>query len=264
VTDEAPLAAMLARALGVRVEDVQREPLGRRAGSEVERVRFTSDGSERSVAFHRLAPRSALEVQLLPFLARKTTCVPVVHARGIPPATVAAPPWILLEDLEDAPTACDRDPKAILDALVTVEQAVAGDIPALRALGVPERSPADVANEVVDASRQDGAADAIAADANEAARRLAGWPTALVHGDLVCGNAVAIERGVVLRGWGRAYLGCGLLDVVRLVADIVQRGDAVRGIGLTRTYAERIGVVLPTDVLRAAEKLDLLSRRYLQ
>jgi aminoglycoside phosphotransferase (APT) family kinase protein len=106
--------------------------------------------------------------------------------------------------------------------------------------------------------------DAIASEAREAARRLAKWPTAIVHGDLTCANAVATERGAVLRRWGSAYLGCPLLDAVRLVADIVERGDAVRGIGLTRTYAERVEIVLPTEVLRGAEKLDRLARRYLR
>lgn len=262
-SDEAPLAAMLSRALGVDVTDVRREPLGMSDGRETERVRFRADDVERSLAFHRLAPRRSLEVQLLPFLARKTDRVPVVHARGIPPAMVAAPQWLLLEDLEDAPSACEGDPREIVEALIAVEGAVANDGPALRALGVPERSPADIANEIVDATRGQLDSDAVAEDAFEAARRLGGWPVTLVQGDLRCANAVRAERGVVLRGWGNARLGCALLDVVRLVADIVERDDAVRGIGLSRAYAERIGVVLPTDVLRAAEKLDRLSRRYL-
>ncbi len=263
MNEEAPLASLLSRALGTEVAEVRREPLGPREGVDRERVRFRTGGAERSLVFERLAPRNALEVQLLPFLARKTPHVPVVHARGIPPPMVAAPQWILIEDLEDAPSACDRDPTAIIEALITVATAVAGDGPALRALGVAERSADDIAGEIVDATRSEPSADAIATEAAESARRLGGWPTALVHGDLHCGNAVVTPRGVVLRGWGRAHLGCALLDVVRLVADIVERSDAVRGIGLTRTYAERIGAMLPTDVLRAAEKLERLSRRYL-
>ncbi len=263
MTEEAPLASLLSRALGTEVAEVRREPLGPRDGIDRERVRFRSSGVEHSLVFERLAPRNALEVQLLPFLARKTSHVPVVHARGIPPPMVAAPQWILVEDLEDAASACDRDPAEIIDALIAVERAVAGDAPALRALGVTERSPAGIAAEIVDATRGEPDAEAIEAEALEAAERLDGWPMALVHGDLHCGNALVSEQGVVLRGWARAHLGCALLDVVRLVVDIVERGDAVRGIGLTRTYAERMGVVLPTDQLRAAEKLERLSRRYL-
>lgn len=263
MTEADALAALLGRALGAEVSEVRREPLGARDGVETERVRFRSRGDERSLVFERLAPRRALEAQLLPFLARKTPHVPVVHARGIPPPTVAAPRWLLVEDLEDAPGACDAEPRAVLDALLAVERAVAGDVPALRALDVPERSPADAAREIAEAAAGEPDAATIAAEARESARRLAKWPVALVHGDLRCARAVVTGRGVVLRGWGRAHLGCALLDVVRLVADLVGRDDAVRGIGLTRIYAERIGVVLPTEVLRGAEKLDRLARRYL-
>lgn len=263
MSDEAPLATMLSRALGAEVADVRRETLGTREGVERERVRARVAGDERSLVFERFAPRAALEVQLLPFLARRTPHVPAVHARGIPPATVAAPQWLLVEDLEAAPSACDGDPREILDALLAVTAAVGRDAPALRALGVPERSPLDLAEAVIASSAGDADADATADEAREAARRLGKWPLGLVHGDLRCANAIATGRGVVLRRWGRAHLGCGLLDVVRLVADVVERDDAVRGIGLTRLYAERLGVLLPTELLRAAEKLDVLERRYL-
>ena len=254
-----PLAGMLSRALGTEVTDARSERLGSRDGVEIERVRFRADGTERALVFERLAPRTALEAQLVPFLAPKSDRVPVVHARGIPRPVAPAPPWLLIEDLSDAGTACDADPVAIVDAKIAVEQAVAADVPALKAVGVPERSPRALADLIAEAARD----DAITAEAREAARRIAKWPTALVHGDLSCANALATGRGVVLRRWGGAYLGCPLLDVVRLVADIVDRGDAVRGIGLTRTYAERVGIVLPTEVLRGAEKLDRLARRYL-
>jgi phosphotransferase family enzyme len=259
-----PLADLVSRSVGARIASVAVEELPSPPGIERRRLRYETADGPKTAIFERSARGATLEAQLLPFLARKTPHVPVVHARGIPPPMVAAPQWILVEDLEDAPSACDRDPTAIVDALVAVDTAVVGDAPALRALGVTARSPADVAGEIVDAVRGEGDADTIGAEAAEAAQRLRGWPAALAHGDLRCENAVVSERGVVLRGWGRAHMGCALLDVVRLVADMVERGDAVRGIGLTRTYAERIGVVLPTDQLRAAEKLDRLSRRYLR
>ncbi len=259
-----PLTAMIARALGTEVTTARSEPLGTRAGVELERVRFTSGGAERTLVFERLAPRVALEAQLVPFLARKTDRVPVVHARGIPRSVAPAPSWLLVEDLVDAPSACDVDPVRALEAKLTVERAVAGDVPALRALGVPERPPRAIAEEVAAAVAHDPDGEAIAGEARESARRLAKWPAALVHGDLVCVNAAMTDRGAVLRRWGRAHLGCALLDVVRLVADVVERGDAVLGIGLSRTYAERLDVVLPTEVLRGAEKLDRLARRYLE
>jgi hypothetical protein len=202
-------------------------------------------------------------VQLLPFLARKTDRVPAVHARGIPPAHVTAPQWLLVEDLAGAPSACDGDVRAVLDAKLAVEAAVTADVPALRALGVPERSPAAIADEIAAAVAGGPDANATAAEAREAARRIAKLPVGLVHGDLCCASAVTAERGVVLRGWGSAYLGVTLLDVVRLVADVVERGEAVLGIGLSRLWAERAGITLPTEVLRGAEKLERLARQHL-
>lgn len=262
MTEGSPLLGLVQRALGGDVSDVSSEPLGTSGGVERERVRYTQAGAVRTVVFERLAPRRDLEAQLLPFLARKTDRVPVVHARGIPPPMVPAPKWLLVEDLVDAPSACDADVRAVLDAKLAVEQALAHDGPALRALGVAERSPADIAADIAAAASGEPDAVFIEGEARESARRLAKWPTALVHGDLTCGNALQTDRGVVLRGWGSAHLGCALLDVVRLVADVVERDEAVLGIGLTRTYAERVGVVLPTEVLRGAEKLDHLARRY--
>jgi hypothetical protein len=255
-----PLATMISRALGAEVSDARSERLGTRDGVERERVRFTQDGAERSLMFERLAPPNALEAQLVPFLARKSAHVPVVHARGIPRPVAPAPPWLLVEDLSEAASACEADPVRIVEAKVAVERAVATDVPALRALGVPERTPAAIAEEIASAAGD----DAIASEAREAARRLGKWPLALVHGDLTCANAVMTGRGVVLRRWGRAHLGCALLDVVRLVSDLVARDDAVRGIGLSRAYAERLDVVLPTEVLRGAEKLERLERSYLR
>jgi hypothetical protein len=254
-----PLATMISRAIGAEVSDVRSEVLGTSDGVEVERVRFRAGSAERSVVFERLAPRVTLEAQLLPFLARKTGRVPVVHARGIPHSVTPAPSWVMTEDLESLPSACDADPRAIVEAKIAVEVAVRGDVPALRALGVPERTPAAIADQIVAAADD----PQVASESAESARRLAKWPVALVHGDLVCANASAADRGVVLKRWGKAYLGCALLDLVRLTADLVGRDDAVRGIGLSRLYAERLGLVLPTEILRAAEKLDRLERKWL-
>jgi len=144
-----------------------------------------------------------------------------------------------------------------------VESAVAKDAPALRALGVPERTPDAIASEIAEAAAGQPDAVEIEAEARESARRIAKLPVALVHGDLRCRNVLATDRGVVIRGWGSAYIGCALLDVVRLVADVIERGEAVLGIGLSRLYAEKVGIVLPTEVLRGAEKLDRLALRYL-
>ena len=259
MTESDPLAAILARALGAAVTDARSEPLGTLSGVALERVRFRSEGGERTVVFERLSPRVALEAQLLPFLARKTDRVPTVHARGVPHSVIPAPPWVMTEDLESLPTACDADPRAIVEAKIAVEAAVRGDVPALRVLGVPERTPVAIAAEIAAAAND----PSVATECAESARRLAKWPVALVHGELICANTATTERGVVLKRWGKAYLGCALLDLVRLTADLVGRDDAVRGIGLSRLYAERLDLILPTEILRAAEKLDRLERKWL-
>jgi hypothetical protein len=261
--DRDPIEGLIGRALGIEVRDVLREPLGTEHGVERERVRFSVGGAERTLLFERMSPRRAMAVQLLPFLARKTDRVPVVHARGIPPRHVVAPQWLLLEDVADAPSACEGDVREVLDAKLAIESAVAKDAPALRALGVPERSPEAIASEIEEAAAGQTDAAEIGAEARESARRIAKLPVALVHGDLRCANVLATDRGVVIRGWGSAYIGCALLDVVRLVADVIERGEAVLGIGLSRLYAEKVGIVLPTEVLRGAEKLDRLALRYL-
>ena len=85
-----PLASMLKRSLGAVVSDVRSEIVRKSATVELERVRFTSEGAERSLVFVRFPKDRALEVQLLPFLARKTDRVPRVYARGIPPPMVPA------------------------------------------------------------------------------------------------------------------------------------------------------------------------------
>ncbi|MBI3522059.1 MAG: hypothetical protein HY071_03025 [Chloroflexi bacterium] len=167
-----PLAAMLTRTLGEPVRDVRSEIVKRDARIELERVSFRVGEGSRSLVFTRLPKDRALEVQLLPFLARKTDRVPRVYARGIPPPLVPAWPWLLLEDLVAAADACD-DREGIAEAKREVERAVAGDRPALRALGVP------------------------------------GDGTVLMHGDLRCANAKRTERGIVLTEWARAHLGEG-------------------------------------------------------
>lgn len=259
-----PLVALIARSLRAEVSDVRSEIVRKDASVELERVRFVQEGRPRSLVFKRVPTDRALEVQLLPFLARKTDRVPTVHARGIPPPMVPAPQWVLTEDLLDAPSACEADPRAIVEAKIAVERAVERDAPALRALGVQELSPATLADRVAAAVEGTSDGDGVTAEAREAARRLAKWPAGLVHGDLVCVKAVETDRGVVLVGWEGAYLGCPLLDIVRLTADIVERGNAVLGIGLSRLYAERIERVLATEILRGAETLERLVRRHLR
>lgn len=216
-----PLTAFISRSLRADVTDVREEIIRDTTDAEIDRVHFTQDGVSRTLVVKRVPPHASLEVTLLPHLARKCDRVPGVFARGIPPATVPAWPWLLIEDLLDAPAA--TDPAEILRAKVAVERAVQADGPALAALGVPR-----------------------------IARRgaLAGWPEVLVHGALGAGTAVSTERGVVLTEWRHASLGAGLADVVRLARD---RQVPTRE--LAALYAQESGVALSEQALEAAEEL---------
>lgn len=171
-----PLADLVSRSVGARVESVRAEELASEDGIERKRLRFETSSGPRTAIFERYPPGDALVAQLLPFLARKTPHVPMVHARGLPPPHARLGPWLLLEDTLDAPI--ETDAAAIMRAKREIEAAVASDMPALRALGV----------------RGDG--------------------TTLVHGALTSERARRTERGVVIDGWDHAYLGDASDDAV--------------------------------------------------
>ncbi len=217
-----PLTSFIGRSLRALVSEVSEEIVQDTTEAEIDRVRFTQDGERRSLVVKRVPPHTSLEVKLLPHLARKSDRVATVYARGIPPVTVAAWPWLLIEDLLDAQPACD-DLDGIVRAKVAVEQAVRADGPALGALGVPRvqrRGP------------------------------LAEWPEVLVHGDLRCSYAVHTVRGIVITEWRHASLGCGLLDVVRLA-----RAAGVDPRPLAAVYADASGRRLDDQAVEAAEEL---------
>lgn len=185
--DADPLTAFISRSLRADVSNVREETVRDDDAAQLTRVTFTLDRMRRSLVVKRVPKDRALEVTLLPHLARKTDRVPSVYARGIPPAAVAGRPWLLIEDLLDRSPATDLD--AIVEAKVAVERAVAEDGPALIALGVPRVDRPGV---------------------------LADWPEVLLHGALGGPTAVIAGRGVVLTDWGDASLGPGLVDIVRL------------------------------------------------
>jgi hypothetical protein len=216
-----PLTSFISRSVRADVTDVSEVILQDTTEAEIDRVSFTQAGVRRTLVVKRVPPHSSLEVKLLPHLARKSDRVPVVHARGIPPTTVAAWPWLLIEDLIDAPAA--EDLEAIVRAKVALERAVAADGPALVALGVPRM-----------------------------ARRgeLADWPEVIVHGALGRPNAVRTDRGVVLIEWRHASLGSGLTDIVRLARDA-----GVPARPLAELYGSEVDRVLTDEALRAAEEL---------
>jgi hypothetical protein len=216
-----PLTAFISRSLRAEVSDVREEIVRDTTDVEIDRIHFVQDGARRTLIVKRVPPHSSLEVKLLPHLARKTDRVPSVYARGIPPTTVPAWPWLLLEDLLDAPPV--EDLEAIVRSKIVVERAVAADGPALVALGVPRitrRGP------------------------------LAEWPEVLVHGALGRANTALADRGAVLLEWHLASLGAGLLDVVRLA-----REAGVPARPLAEAYARESGLGLTTQALEAAAEL---------
>lgn len=253
-----PLTALIGRSLRSTVTGVTSEIIAKDERTELERVRFREDGRERTLLLKRVRPGESLEVQLLPLLARKSAHVAAVYSRGVPPPAVPAWSWLLLEDTAGAPSACSGDPKEIVRAKIAIEQAVAADGPALRALGVPTLVPSDLVERAAALARP----DVDLGEARKAARWLARWPAELVHGDLVCANAVSVERGLVLTEWREAHVGCALLDMVRLAADLAVRGEGVLGVGLPKLYAELAGEALTSELLRAAELVDRTLRRY--
>src|SRR2546423_6864295 len=165
-----PLTSFIARSLRAEVSDVSSEVIAQNARLQLERITFRQDGTDRSLMMKRVPPEDALEVQLLPLLARKTDRVPVVHARGIPPPAVAAWPWVLTEDLADAASACHGELAAIVRAKGAIERAVVHDEPALRALGVPSLTPIGLVERATERVAIDRPIDA---DARAAASELA-------------------------------------------------------------------------------------------
>lgn len=244
-----PLGSLVARSVGGDVQDVRAEELPADEGIDRTRFRFTRDGRAMSALFERSARGAVVEAQLLPFLARKTQHVPRVHSRGIPPPHASLGPWLLIEDLSGAASACDGDAADVVRAKIAVERAVAADAPALRALGVPVRAPLDLVRE--------RGGDAAAEDA---ARELAAWPTALAHGDLTCRHVVRADRGAVLVRWSAAHLGCGLLDAVRLAGDLRARGQARDADAVVDLYVAERGGPADEALVRAAKRVDALLR----
>ncbi len=214
IPERDPLADLVSRSVGQRVPSVDVEVLPTGAG-ERKRLRFRTAAGDASAIFDRAPRGEATEAQLLPFLARKTDRVPSVHSRGIPPPHVALGPWVLIEDVYAGASACD-DPLDIVRAKLAIERAVAQDLPALKALGVRELAGLP--------------------------EPLASAPRVLVHGDLVCANAVRVARGVVLLGWRHAALGPGALDVARLARDLERAGRKADAKAVRDLYVSESGV----------------------
>ena len=227
IPDRDPLADLVSRSVGARVPSVEVEVLATPVG-ERKRLRFVTSTGATSAIFDRAPRGDATEAQLLPFLARKTDRVPVVLSRGIPPAHVTLGPWILIEDVYNGAAACDGDPREIVRAKLAIERAVANDLPALKALGLRE--------------------------VTALAEPLASAPRVLLHGALVCANALRVERGVVLVAWRHAALGPGALDIARLAQELERRGRPGEAAAIRETYSAESREAGASDLLAAAAR----------
>ncbi len=252
-----PLTAFVARSLRADVSEVRSELVAKNALMEVERIRFSQEGVERSLALKRVPPEDSLEVQLLPFLARKTDRVPRVLSRGVPPAAVPAWPWVMTEDVLDTTSACHEDPRAIVLTKVAIERAVAADGPALNALGVRTMTPVQLVERAAERAATDRPVDI---EARAAATALSHLPTVLCHGELACTHARFTARGVIIVEWRRAYLGCGLLDIAQLTDDVRLFSGEDPGEKLLEFYGELTGNSVSKDMARASRLVNQVTR----
>ena len=231
IPERDPLADLVSRSIGARVESVEAELLPAPGGVERKRLRFTTSTGASTAIFERLPRGETIEAQLLPFLARKTDRVPALRSRGLPPPHAPLGPWVLIEDVYAGTAACDGDPIAILDAKRAIERAVANDLPALRALGLHD-------------------------DARDLPHALAGAPRGLLHGDLRCENALRVDRGVVLVGWRNAHVGAVVLDAASLVLDLEQHDRQSDALAVRRAYCEPELLALAERFLMRAPRPD--------
>ena len=226
-----PLGSLVARSVGGDVQDVHADELVVEDGIERKRLRFTRDGRMTTALFERSAKGTILEAQLLPFLARKTA---TRAARALSRASrrrtrrsVHGFCWkTSARRRAHVMTMCST----IIRAKIAIERAVAADGPALRALGVPGSHPVDVARE----ERGDATARRPRGD-------LVGWPVRLVHGDLTCGRARRVERGIVLTRWSMAHLGCASARRGALRGDLRDSGRSRDADAVVERYVEESG-----------------------
>ncbi|HKC89964.1 MAG TPA: hypothetical protein VKE23_01415 [Candidatus Limnocylindria bacterium] len=252
-----PLSSFVSRSLRADVHDVRSELVAKNALMEIERIRFSQEGIERSLALKRVPRGDSLEVQLLPFLARKTDRVPRVLSRGIPPPAVPAWPWIMTEDILDTTSACHEDPRAIVLTKVAIERAVAADRPALNAVGVRTLTPVDLVERAVERAATDRPVDA---EARAAATALSHLPTVLCHGELACTHVRLTDRGAIIVEWRSAYLGCGLLDIAQLSDEMRHFSGEDPGDSLFEYYGELTGNTITKEMARASRLVNQVTR----
>ena len=228
MSERDPLADLVSRSVGRRIDSVAVEVLPPREGIERKRLRYDTSAGPSAAIFERAPRGETLEAQLLPFLARKTDRVPTVHARGIPPAHVTLGPWVLMEDVLESAFACDGDVRDVVRAKLAVESAVIRDLPALRALGVRDY-PSVVAS-------------------------LASAPRGLMHGDLICANARRLARGVVLTSWDRASIGPTVIDAAHFARELDRSGRHADAEVARETWIAESGAASAASLWSAAAR----------
>jgi aminoglycoside phosphotransferase (APT) family kinase protein len=224
--DEA-FVGLISRALRTTVHEISRERIGDSALAETERVRWHGPEGEGRLVFKRVAEGASLEVQLLPFLARRGLPVPRVWARGIPPRHASERrPWLLADDTDGA-TLCEQATEALArqagEFVVALQRVTANDKPALVALGVPPLTASGIRDEALAATEllEAAAVSRLAALAAELdVARLEALGTSLVHGDFGCPSIIVGPTSLLVVEWSRAHLGCPLQDLAALVMSL--------------------------------------------
>ncbi|MEN3306502.1 MAG: hypothetical protein V7603_2704 [Micromonosporaceae bacterium] len=136
------------------------------------------------------------------------------HLPGLGPTVLGVDGGrVLLDDVpgEDRYGAPADERLAMLAALHRIQRAAAGDLPALRSLGVPDD---DLEARIRDVAQRYGYPDLLdGLDERLAEAAAAGLPGTLVHGDFHPGNV----RGSVILDWGDCRLGNPGFDLMRMV-----------------------------------------------
>jgi len=130
---------------------------------------------------------------------------------------------MLLADVPgpDRYRAAPADRAPMLAALHPVQLAALEELPALRALGVPDRTFPVLAEKVRAVAHRYGYPQAVAGlDDRLAELSACGLPDTLVHGDFHPGNVRGPVTAPVLLDWGDCVLGHPGYDLLRMVEDL--------------------------------------------
>ncbi|OLC52879.1 MAG: hypothetical protein AUH85_15555 [Chloroflexi bacterium 13_1_40CM_4_68_4] len=233
-----PLVGLVARALRTDVEAISVERLAATPLAEVDRIVWRGPSGEGRLLFRRFRREASVEAALLPLLARRGLPVETVLASGIPPRHAPEQrPWLLSVEPEGIELCRGQveDARRAASALRAIHEGMRNELPLLRALGVPELTPATLRDEAIAATALLSGEDAerlralVAATGAEQA-----GPLSLVHGAAACDRVLVQGERVIVLDWSRAHIGSPLEDVGALVGSL--EGDvgraALEGLGV--------------------------------